>query len=141
MLQVVGCTVWGSKKVSAKKGIYIHCHERTDVVDYRKLYLIRKHEILSATHAPPPSCSDEPPAQPSTVKKLVLIFHDESTFHSNDDQGWMWGEKNKIIIKHKGQGRGLMVSDFIDKYTGFLALTEDEHTQGKVKYPDLQREA
>ena len=34
-----------------------------------------------------------------------------------------------------------MVSDFIDEYTGFLALTEDEHTQGKVKYPDLQQEA
>ena len=87
---------------------------------------------MSATHTPPPSCSDEPPAQPSTFKKLVLIFHDESTFHSNDDQGWMWGEKNKIVIKPKGQGRGLMVSDFIDEYTGFLALTEDEHTQGKL---------
>ena len=96
---------------------------------------------MSSTHAPPPSCSDEPPTQPSTLKKLVLIFCDESTLHSNDDQGWMWDEKDKIVIKPKGQGRGLMVNYFIDEYTGFLALTEDEHTQGKVKYPDLQQEA
>ena len=33
-----------------------------------------------------------------------------------------------------------MVSDFIDEYTGFLALNEDKYTQGKIKYPDLQRE-
>lgn len=130
----------GFEKVSSKKGIYIDGHERQDVVDYRKLYL-RKHEILASTHAPPPPCSDEPPAEPSTQKKLVLIFHDESTFHSNDDQGWMWGEKDKIIIKPKGQGRGIMVSDFIEEHYGFLRLSEHEFMQGKVKYPDLQQEA
>ena len=92
----------GFQKVSYKKGIYKDGLERPDVVDYRKLYL-RKHEILSSTHAPPLSCNDEPPAQPSALKKLVLIFHDESTFHSNDDQGWMWGEKDKIVIKPKAK--------------------------------------
>ena len=63
-------------------------------------------------------------------------------FHSNDDQGWTWGEKAKIGMKPKGKGCGLMVSDFIDEHNGFLALTEDEHTKDKIKYyPDLQREA
>ena len=56
-------------------------------------------------------------------------------------RGWMCDEKEKIVIKLKGQRRGLMVNYFIDEYTGFLALTKDEHTQGKVKYPDLQQEA
>ena len=45
-------------------------------------------------------------------------------------------EKDKIVIKPKGQGRGLMVCDFIDEYTGSLALNEDKHMQGIVKYPD-----
>ena len=81
----------GFEKLSSKKGIYIDGHGWQDVVDYRKLCL-RKHKILASTHAPPPSCSDQPSTQPSTQKKLVLIFHDESTFHSNDNQGWMWGE-------------------------------------------------
>ena len=106
-------------------------------MEYRKLY-IRK---LASTHAPPPPCSDEPPVQPCTRKHLVLIFHDESTFHSNDDQGWMWGEKGKTIIKPKGQGRGIMVSDFIEEHNGFLALTDSEYQEGKLIYPDLQQQA
>ena len=98
-------------------------------------------EILTSTDAPPPSCSDEPPCQPSPHRQLVLIFHDESIFHSNDDQGWMWGEKGKTILKPKGQGRGIMVSDFIDEHNGFLGLTDVEYEQGKQMYPDLQKQA
>ena len=30
-------------------------------------------------------------------KKLVLIYHDESTFHSNDGQGWLCGYYRKFI--------------------------------------------
>ena len=77
-----------------------------------------------------PSGSDEP----SPCRNLVLIFHVESIFYSNDDQGWMWGEKGKIILKPKGQGRGIMVSDFIDEDNGYLALTDAEYEQGKQTY-------
>ena len=71
----------------------------------------------------------------------MLIFHDESIFHSNDDQGWMWGEKGKTILKLKGQGHGIMVSDFIDEHNGFLTLTDTEYEQSKQIYPDLQQHA
>ena len=50
--------------------------------------------------------------EPSPHRKMVLIFHDESIFHSNDAQGWMWGE-----------------------------LTDAEYEQGKEMYPDLQQHA
>ena len=138
----------GFEQVSSKKGVYIDGHERADVVEYRKLYL-KKHDILAGTHLPPPLCSDEPSDalmssgndEPSPRRKLVLIFHDESIFHSNDDQGWMWGEKGKTILKPKGQGRGIMVSDFIDEHNGYLALTDAEYEQGKQTYPDLQQQA
>ena len=53
----------------------------------------------------------------------------------------MWGEKGKTILKPKGQGRGIMVSDFIDEHNGFLALTDTEYEQGKEMYPDLQQHA
>ena len=43
----------GFNPSSTKKGLYIDGHERKDVVDYRKLYLI-KLEVLESTHAPPP---------------------------------------------------------------------------------------
>ena len=139
----------GFEKVSSKKGIYIDGHERADVVEYRKVYL-KKLDILASTHLPPPLCNDEPSShapvpsssnEPSPCRNLVLIFHDESIFHSNDDQGWMWGEKGKIILKPKGQGRGIMVSDFIDEHNGYLALTDAEYEQGKQTYPDLQQQA
>ena len=39
------------------------------------------------------------------------------------------------MIKPKGKGRGLMVSDFIDEHDGFLALTPDE----AAEVPHLSR--
>ena len=54
----------GFEPASTKKGVYINGHERSDVVEYRKLYL-RKLEILESTHAPPPPVSDEPAPEPS----------------------------------------------------------------------------
>ena len=44
-------------------------------------------------------------------------------------------------VKPKGQGRGIMVSDFIDEHNGYLALTDAEYEQGKQTYPDLQQQA
>ena len=105
----------GFEPASTKKGVYIYGHECSDVVEYRNLYL-RKLEILESTHAPPPPVSDEPAPEPSDRRKLVLIFHDEAAYHSNDDQKWMSAEKGKQPIRPKGQGRGIMVSDFIEEH-------------------------
>ena len=81
-------------------------------------------------------CQDEQPAEhfigPLQCKNVVLLFHDESTFHSNEDQGWMWAEKGKQPIRPKGLGRGIMVSDFVDEFNGLLTLTEGEFERGTV---------
>ena len=122
---------------STKKGVYIDGHERSDVVEYRKIYL-RKLEALESTHAPHQPTSDEPPLEPSDRRKLVLLFHDESTFHSNDNQGWMWAEKGKQLIKPKSQGRGIMVSDFVNKHNGYLCLEFDGE---KYSHPVMWKEA
>lgn len=101
-------------------------------MEYRKIYL-RKQEALESTHAPKPPVSDEPDPEPSDRWKLALIFHDESTFHSNNDQKWMWAEKGKQPSKPKSQGRSIMVSVFIDEHCGYLHLNDEEyerdHTQ------------
>ena len=79
----------GFRPQSHKKSVYIDGHERDDVVEYRKMYL-RKLDILSSTHLPPPSCDDSLTAietgNPSATKHLVLVFHDESSFHANEAQ-------------------------------------------------------
>ena len=130
----------GFDPCSTKKGVYIDGHERSDVVEYRKLYL--RLEVISLTHAPPPFCEDEQPVEPfigPQRKRVVLIFHDESSFHSNEDQEWMWAEKGKQPIRPKGLGRGIVVSDFVDEYNGLLRLTEEEFERGKLTYPNLKK--
>ena len=133
----------GFKPSSTRKGVYIDGHERDDVVEYRKLYLKRMN-ILHATHGPSPCCADEITLEPFIGphhKNLVLLFHDESTYHSNEDQGWMWAEKGNQPIRPKGLGRGIMVSDFIDEFNGLLSLTSEEFERGKLEYPNLKRKA
>ena len=70
-----------------------------------------------------------------------MIFHDESTFHSNEDQGWMWAEKGKQPIRPKGLGRSTMVSDFVEEINGLLRLTDEEFQRGKLVYPNLKKNA
>ena len=71
-----------------KKGVYIDGHERSNVVKYRKVYL-RRLEIISIAHGPPPFCNDE--ATDNTMrpnrKDAVLIFHDEWIYHSKGGCG------------------------------------------------------
>ena len=101
------------------------------MVEYHKLYL-RKLEILSSTHLPPPACNDGTTAvqtgNPSATKFLVLIFHDESSFHANDGQSVMWAEEGRVPIRLKNQGRGLMVSDFVTEFDRLLQLSIEERT-------------
>ena len=85
---------------------------------------------LENSHKQPPTCSDG--MQPyslgdsSRPKSLVLIYHDETTFHANDGLRAGWHEKGKWPLKPKDQGRGIMVIDFVDEHNGYLRLSEDE---------------
>ena len=126
------------------KGVYFDGHERADVVEYRKLYL-RKLKILESTHAPPPCCSDDPirvrQEEDESKKQLVLLYYDESTFHFNDGQGWLWAEAGKQPTRPNGQGRGIMVSDFISEHDGFLRLSDQEYEEAHVNHPGLWKDA
>ena len=114
------------------------------MVEYRKLYL-RKLEILQSTRLPPPACfsgqTEESIGNVSAEKRLVLIYHDESVFHANDAQLWQWAEEDKITIRPKSQGRGLMISDFIEEHGGYLQLTTEEHEVAKLSEPNLPLKA
>ena len=60
-------------------------------------------------------------------KKLVLIYHDESIFNTNEGQVWMWAGEDVPIIQPKTKGSGIMVSDFVAVHSGFLRLSDTEH--------------
>ena len=56
-------------------------------------------------------------------QKNIFIFHDETTFNANDDEGLQWGIPDSQLIRPKSRGSGIMVSDFITERDGFLCLT------------------
>ena len=108
MISVRTATCWlhrlGFRKVGHKKGAYVDAHKREDVVAHRREYLDMM-KALRDTHLPPPLPSDEhpttPPPDAETRKKLVLIYHDESIFNTNEGQQWFWGTGDEPYIQPK----------------------------------------
>jgi len=123
-----------------RKGLYFDGHEREDVTEYRPIYA-RKLECLQTSHLPPPSChcgdTEENIGSDTADKRLVLIYHDESSFHANEGQSWQWAEENMLALCLKSQGRRLIVSDFIDENCGFLHLSPEEQQVAKLSHPTL----
>ncbi|ODQ72304.1 hypothetical protein LIPSTDRAFT_322437 [Lipomyces starkeyi NRRL Y-11557] len=52
------------------------------------------------------------PVLEAGAREIILIIHDEYYLNSNDDNATTWTERGESVIKKKGQGLGLMVSDF-----------------------------
>ena len=117
----------GFRPTSHKKGAYVDGHERDDVVAYRKKFL-DDMKSLRESHLPPPPVSDEravtPPPNAESLKRLVLIYHDESIFNTNEGQKWAWATGEEPIIQPKTKGAGIMISDFIESHDGFLRLPD-----------------
>ena len=131
----------GFRPTSHKKGAFVDGHERDDVVMYRREFLRQ----LKDSHRPPPPCSDEraatPPLNAESMKKLVLIYHDESIFNTSEGQLWMWAAEDMAVLRPKTKGSGIMVSDFIDQHLGYLRLTEAEQSLATAADPSFPLEA
>ena len=131
----------GFKVKRITKGVYYDGHERADVIDHRKLFLNEMATLgfLLASNAP----NDKSAAVVKDVKlatnyeNTIFWFHDESTFNANDDQTSMWKDDTMQVIKPKGRGAGLMVSDFIEERDGYLALSDDLHKMMSQTEPTL----
>ena len=75
----------------------------------------------------------------TAARSLVLIYHDESSFHANEGQSIMWAEEGRVPIRPKTQGRGLMDSDFVTEHTGLLALNDDEFEEARRLNPSIMK--
>jgi hypothetical protein len=49
----------------------------------------------------------------SKCRPVVIITHDESIFSANDGKHQAWVPENGTILRPKGKGKGIMVSDFL----------------------------
>jgi hypothetical protein len=124
----------GWVRSEAKKGVYIDGHERPDVVEYRKKFLQKMEEyeplFIRATerdqnvmHIPNTPNSDQRP--------IVFYTHDESIFYANDSEKVIWHPQGEMPLRKKGQGRSIMVSEFISELTGPLLEAREIICPGK----------
>ena len=101
----------------------------------------RHYMSYAALTDPPPLCSDDPPRVRQEAdedrKDLVIIYHNESIFNTNEGQTWMWGEEERPAILPKTKGSGIMVSDFVEEYGGYLQLSPEEFEHAQRRYPDI----
>ena len=138
----------GFEVLSADKGMFFDGHEREDVIKERDQFLTKMVEcgFLHPSDAPTPEAATAFPASvplplSDVREKTVVIFHDESTFHANEDQTTMWGVKGEHMLRPKSKGAGTMVSDFVDERNGYLALTNEEFDCVSQANPDITKQA
>ena len=122
-----------------KKSSNVDGHERPDVVDYRKRFLDRMKEYERRMYQ---YIGDDcetaiRPELDETVKPLIFVVHDESCFSAHDGNNKMWTENGKTILRPKGPGRSVMVSEFLCECHGRIRLND----QQKRLYPDVPPEA
>ncbi len=96
------------------KGVYFDGHERPDVVADREAYLERLMLLEKRTwhyHSPSPD---------PTLRPVIRIYHDESTYYSNADQSFHWSDGSQLVLKQKSLGQAIMVSEFVEEVGGLL---------------------
>ena len=136
----------GFEVLTARKGVFVDGHERSDVIESRTKFLRKmvKLGFLHFTNAPTEQAGRAIPEDIEPLiferrEKTVVFFHDETTFQSNEDQTIQWGVKGTKMMKPKSRGAGIMVSDFIDEHHGFLSLTDEEYEKMKQINPSSKK--
>ncbi|KAG8909932.1 hypothetical protein FRC01_006638 [Tulasnella sp. 417] len=79
-----------------------------------------------------------PPSLGPGEVEHIIVFHDESSFHTNDYQSEYWLKPGEQVLKKKDKGRLIMVSDFIIEETGHIVLTE-ELRRAQLSLPESER--
>jgi hypothetical protein len=98
--------------------------EIIDEVDDNHRQTNREYEKLFIKYSGPEMEPTEPVLPPG--KKIhVLVVHDESIFHSNDGKRVVWVEEEGRVIRPKGKGRAVMISDFFCECHGELYHEEE----------------
>ncbi|PKY31131.1 hypothetical protein RhiirB3_448578 [Rhizophagus irregularis] len=95
---------------SRKKGIYFNGHERPDLMPtFEGNNMKQKDPIL-----------------PNGKKLHIFVTHDECLFYANDDRPIIWAPLGEPPLRKKGQGKSIMVSDFLLETIGCLKLTDEQ---------------
>src|SRR6267378_6897955 len=77
-------------------------------------------------------------------REIVPNFHDESTFHGNEESRSAWLRKDEQPLRKKGRGKLIHVSAFINPDTGRLIYIDKSgciRDSMKIIYPGSQGDA
>ena len=118
----------GMDYVRYSKGLYVDGHERPDVVEYRNAFLqrISEHSKYFFQYDGEDMEVVTPPMLSSDQRPRILVTHDESCFSSHDGKTTIWMDINDRPLRPKGQGRSIMVSEFLCECHGPLKLSEHQ---------------
>lgn len=125
-----------------RKGMYVDGHERADVVQYRSEFLERmlKYEKRMTKYKDKPVDDGilvaVDPILDEGVRRLVLVTHDESCFSSNDGKTTIWMDEDNLPLRPKGEGRSIMVSDFLCECHGPLKLSSEQQRENPNTEPE-----
>ena len=61
--------------------------------------------------------------------RIIIQYHDESCFHAHYDTKNLWLRAGEQPLRHKGRGRVIHISDFINEEDGQLVLS---NADGKI---------
>ena len=121
------------------KALYYDGHERADVVQRRKEYLAEMldHEKYMAQYSGR-NCEVVTLNLPEGARERVLVVHDESTFHTNDDDPYKYCEEGKAsFLKRKDLGGGINVSAFLSEKCGVVRLNDEQWSRLKTTMPNI----
>ena len=124
----------GMDYIRYSKGLYIDGHERPDVIAYRDAFLERmaEHSEYFFRYEGENMDTVISPNLQSGQRPRVLVTHDESCFSSHDGKSTIWMDVNDRPLRPKGQGRSIMVSEFLCECHGTMKLSNEQRAQ----YPD-----
>jgi hypothetical protein len=94
----------GWQYMQVKKGVYMDGHEQPDVVDYCQnifLPLMAKFEEWMVHYEGPELKWVEPKLNPGECE-IIPNFHDECSFHANDEVQNLWLQKGEQPLHKKG---------------------------------------
>jgi len=103
----------GMKWRQANKAPYMDGHERLDVVAYRAQFVNKYLGLQPYFTRWGQDGEPVPTILSQGQREIVVVTHDESTFHSNDGRKFMWLKPGGDPLRKKGIGKGIMVSDFL----------------------------
>ncbi|CAB4474979.1 unnamed protein product [Rhizophagus irregularis] len=130
--------ILGYTKQRQKQGVYYDGHEHADVVQYRNKFLsdIFEYEKLMSRYEGE-NMDRILPDLAEGEKEHILVTHDECIFYSNDGQRGVWAKNGELPLRKKGNGKSIMVSEFLTEIDGRLKLKPTDIEQ----YPTVPAEA